>query len=106
MKPALHTTELELDESELFDGASDADTPQPVVATEAVAMAPLLEQPSGGESESDDDGIVLEGSSSESGEDEVEMSLRNRMTSLQSSMDPTAGAPIHAGELLPESGAR
>lgn len=100
-----HHSELELDESELFEAGSTADSPLPEEATEVVGL-PLAELDSADESESDDDGIVLDSegsSSSESEVDEVEMSLHDRISSLHSSVDPSAGAPIHAGNNLSSS---
>lgn len=105
-----HHSELELDESELFEAGSNAGSPSLEEATEpAVQQLALEGSASADESDSDDDGIVLDSeggsssSSSESEVDEVEMGLRGRISSLHSSLDGSAGAPIHAGERMVEA---
>lgn len=88
---------LELDESELFEEESAvAMSPTaPVVAAVAAEAAPLSE----GESESDDDGIVLESecSSSDAEADDVEEELACQLASLQSSLENDTG-PLGAAK--------
>ena len=84
--------ELEIDESELFNGDTSMESPPVAMLLQKEAVAAQAAALSDGESDSDDDGIVLdsEGSSSDEEEDEVEMQLRDRIMSLQSSLDPHA----------------
>lgn len=92
---------LELEESELFE-QEVAMSPSPPVAPALGAVAAEAAAHSEGETDSDDDGIVLESecSSSDAEADDVDEEIAFRLASLQSSFEndkgPLSAAPAEA----------